>query len=157
MIERNIIRFINNFLEDINEEQDAAELTQTLVNRALKNEEFNFEFIRCIEDYQLVRNYRKMLKRLLTAFKVQRKVDMTEYRKLIRSFQNTSNNTTYLYSVAAINVSLDFYENEIETLSDMLQEFGYYTRKHLREVLFDPDHWREEDDCIDYRKEEIFE
>ena len=119
-----------------------------LIERALKNQHCNWEFIKSFEEFlmtlELVCAHKKIVKGFVKSTK-------SLYKVCRKSIKNDKSDLDVVISLTELEQTVMFYKAEIRTLEDMLQEFRAYTNKgHLAEMILG--YKREEMDLYDHRR-----
>lgn len=129
------------------QELSVEEIDELFMKRVHTEKNYDFEYIDNWSDFMLIRRYRKALKEIIKSYKEHWTNLYNEYCTLIPTYDNTDDKLTILLTVKACEACVDYYTHDIQTLTDMVDEYKYYlTSGHIIEQLFNND----------YRPKELF-
>ena len=136
----------SNWIYDL-QEMKAEEIDQLFMNKACNEKNTEFEYIDSLEEYFLIRRFRKALIQIVKNYETHRVTLYNNYCKLVETYENDDESLTALLTVKACEKCISYYKIEIETISNMLEEYRYYLFcGHFLEQV-----WRN-----DYRPKENF-
>ena len=136
----------SNWIYDL-QEMKAEEIDQLFMNKACNEKNTEFEYIDSLEEYFLIRRFRKALIQIVKNYETHRVTLYNSYCKLVETYENDDESLTALLTVKACEKCISYYKIEIETISNMLEEYRYYLfYGHFMEQV-----WRN-----DYRPKENF-
>lgn len=130
------------------EEHEIEETSELLVARALKNEKFEFFFIRCLDELRFIRLKRKATIKVANSFNKSAKKILSTY---IKSLDEGESRYDLLVSYKQVKICADFYYEETKILNDMIKEYKCYMKfGHFWQTLL-LNYYRPDEDCIDWR------
>lgn len=122
-------------------------IADQLISRAKKGNHSEFEFIRSIEEYFAARTFRKATNKVINSFTTSRNNLYNSYIKLIAK---GSDNLSVILAISELNQIIKFYEDEIEIISDMIEEYVSYVHSgHIFDTFIG--NYRKEEDLYDHR------
>lgn len=129
------------------QEKTNEELDRIFMDKAHKEKNTEFEYIDSLQEYFLIKSYQKALKQIVKNYNLHKDSLYHTYCKLVESYENDDKSLTALLTVKACEKCINYYIIEIETISNMLEEYRYYIYSgHFLEQI-----WRN-----DYRPKENF-
>ena len=104
----------------------AEEIDQLFMNKAHKEKNTEFEYIDSLGEYFLIKRFRKALKQIVKNYESHKCTLYNNYCKLIETYANNDESLTMLLTVKAYEKCISYYKTEIETVSNMLEEYCFY-------------------------------
>lgn len=129
--------------------EEAQEWTKLLVERALRNEHTEFEFIRSFDELLASYKCKKAIKTVARSFA---KTGRNILKTYLNSIKNDEENLDLLFSYKQIKTCQDFYEKDAAIVADMISEYNCYLRYgHLAKSIL-LGHFRPDEELMDWRK-----
>ena len=115
---------------------------------AVQGQHGAFEYIKSYNELRAVKFLKNIYKKLVRTCKKSSKIAVKDYKKCIATTQDTIELITW---ISKMDICIEFYSKEIDTMCDMLDEFrSYLWSGHFLDIyLFN--RTREEKDMIDMR------
>lgn len=131
------------------EYEDAKNLAELLVKRALAGERSEFQFIRRLGELGAAIRKKRAVKKVAANFRKSAKRLLKSHLRAIRSGEWK---IELLLAYKQMLLCADFYSEEATTLKDMIAEYRCYLRygHFLPTLAFDLE--RPEEDCVDWRE-----
>lgn len=131
-----------------NTESEQLALLDKLFVRALQNKHSEQQLIRSKTEYRMARMYHRAIAKVAKGFNKGAKTASTKYLKNLR---NGIDDANYLMDSKVLKHAATFYKEELDMISDRLNEYHYYVLSgHLFATLFN-NWYRPEEDLKDAR------
>ena len=132
---------------------EREELFKSLVTSALSGKHTNFELIKNITEWQVIRESKRGLKKVIELFENLAVEVYNEYCKTVRQGKQ---DFTMIYAVAQYQYCAEFYKDELKTTVSMTDEYWTYIQAgHFIDqfiLLKDREAW----DLWDFRKRDDY-
>jgi hypothetical protein len=123
-------------------------IADQLIQRAKNGVHSEFEFIRSFNEYLAARMFRKATIKVFNSFAESRN---NLYKAYIKMVKEGTDSLSVILAISELNQIIKFYEDEIEIVSDMIDEYiAYIHSGHLIDTIVC--NYRKEEDLVDFRK-----
>lgn len=132
----------------MNTPQQQAQMLK-LIERVEQNDKTEFRLIKSFKEFQVTKNIRTAVKYVIIGFKRTADKVLKNYLSVI---SRNSDDIELFVSYRKLLICIDFYQQEYNTLTDMIKEYRCYTRNGhiLVNLVFQQQ--RPKQDMVDYRK-----